>query len=364
MKAVKILTALCLVIFLNSFSSISISGQEKVAGSDKKFEVSDRNKKDKSDSPQNDKSNFPANESSVSHENQAFLKNKTNEKYRIGFQDTIEIQVFRHQDLSQVVNVSSDGTILMPRIDDPIVAVCKTERELGAYIGTLYKNYLKNPTVTVRIIDQRSQPFAVIGAVEKPGNFFLNRKTRLIELLALAGGQDVEKAGANIRITRIGNVGGCSEEGAIADESKGVEFITFKLNDVLEGKQNPWMQPGDIVSVLEAEEAYVIGQVVEPTKILLKQPITLTQAIAKANGLDKNAKTDKVTIQRQEANGGAKTELVYSLKSIREKKIPDPFLQANDIVMVSTDKTKALANGLLSAIGGGIPLIFNRLPLP
>jgi len=364
MKAVKILTALCFVIFLNSFSLTSISGQEKVIGTDKKTGIPDRNKKDETDTGQNDKKVLPENETTVSPENQWSLKNKTNEKYRIGFQDTLEIQVFRHPELSQVVNVSSDGTILMPRIDNPIVAVCKTERELGTFIGTLYKNYLKNPTVTTKIVEQRSQPFAVIGAVEKPGNFFLNRKTHLLELLALAGGQDVEKAGANIRITRIGNLGGCSEEGVIVDETKAVEFITFKLNDVLEGKQNPWMQPGDIVSVLEAEEAYVIGQVIEPTKILLKQPITLIQAIAKAKGLDKNAKTDKVIIQRQEANGGVKTELVFSLKDIRDKKIPDPFLQANDIVHVSTDKTKAITNGLISAIGGGIPLIFNRIPLP
>ena len=62
----------------------------------------------------------------------------------------------------------------MPSIDAPIVAVCKTERELGEIVGSLLKNYLQNPFVSARVIEQRSQPFAVIGAVEKPGSFYLN----------------------------------------------------------------------------------------------------------------------------------------------------------------------------------------------
>ena len=350
MKEAKIFIALCTVLFLNGFSTAKVFAQETVKDTGKKSESSSNNKPFLSENKNADAS-----------ESQNLQNSRANDKYRIGFQDTLEIQVFRHPELSLMVNVSPDGTILMPRIDNPIVAVCKTERELSAFIGTLYKNYLRNPFVNVRVAEQRSQPFAVIGAVEKPGTFYLNRKTRLVELLALAGGQDVEKAGAKIQIARIGNISGCQENDENADK---VEFISYKLNDVLEGKQNPFMQPGDIVSVLEAEEAYVIGEVVEPTKILLKQPITLTQAIAKANGLDKNAKTDKVIIQRQEPNSGAKTELVYDLKDIRAKKVPDPLIQANDIVQVSTNKTKALTNGLLKAIGGGIPLIFNRVPVP
>lgn len=349
MKEVKIFIALGIVLFLNGFSTANVFGQETVKDSEKKAVIS---------APDN-KIAFSESKDATLSASQTLQNSQANDKYRIGFMDTLEIQVFRHPELSQVVNVSPDGTILMPRIDRPIVAACKTERELKVFIETLYKNYLRNPFVNVRVADQRSQPFAVIGAVEKPGSFFLNRKTRLLELLALAGGQDVEKAGAKIQIARIGNVSGCQENDENSDK---VEFITYKLNDVLEGKQNPYMQPGDIVSVLEAEEAYVVGEVIEPTKILLKQPITLTQAIAKANGLDKNAKTDKVIIQRQEANSGAKTELAYNLKDIRDKKIPDPYLQANDIVQVSTNKSKALTNGLIKAISGGVGNIFYRFP--
>jgi len=55
----------------------------------------------------------------------------TNERYRIGYQDTLDIQVFRHPELNRRVNVSPNGTINLFRLDAPIMAVCKTEDELA-----------------------------------------------------------------------------------------------------------------------------------------------------------------------------------------------------------------------------------------
>ncbi|MCY7347421.1 MAG: SLBB domain-containing protein [Pyrinomonadaceae bacterium] len=291
-------------------------------------------------------------------DNQTPAKNPTSEKYRIGFQDTLEVQVFRHPELSLVVNVSPDGTILMPKINQPIIAVCKTERELGAFVGALYKSYLRNPFVSVRAIEQRSQPFAVIGAVEKPGSFYLNRKIRLLELLAFAGGPKTEKSGSKIQVARVGNPAGCTDNSE-SDNDK-VVFLGYKINDVMNGKENPWMEPGDIVSVLEAEEAYVVGDVKEPARISLKETVTLTQAIAAAGGIKSEAKTSRVRIQRQEANSPLRTEMVFDLKDISAKKIPDPVLQANDIVEVPKDGLKAVRNGIIKALSGGVGGIFTR----
>lgn len=290
-------------------------------------------------------------------------RNQTSEKYRIGFQDTIEIQVNRHPELSQVVNINRDGTILMPRLEKPIIAVCKTERELADTIATQYKSYLKNPFVNVRAVEQRSQPFAVLGAVQKPGSFYMNRKIRLLELLAFAGGPDVQNAGSKIQVARIGNVAGCSEGADVAETADdGVEFLGYNLNDVLKGEENPWMQPGDIVSVLMAEEAYVVGNVLKPVKIVLREPKTLTQALAEAGGTTSTAKTDKVYIQRQEPGSNTKSELSFNLKDIRDRKIPDPQLQGNDIVQVSNDKFKSISKGLLDILKSSAPSAIYRIP--
>ncbi len=292
------------------------------------------------------------------------FKNQKNEKYRIGFQDTLEIQVYRNSrlELTQNVNINPDGTILLPRIDRPIVAVCKTESQLADTLIEYYKVYLKNPFVNVRSIDQRSQPFAVVGAVEKPGSFYLNRKIRLLELLAFAGGPDVENAGSKIQVARVGNITGCAETETETNETEAFEFLGYKLNDVLSGKSNPWMQPGDIVSVLIAEEAYVVGNVVKQTKIILREDKTLTQALAEAGGVNPTAKTDKVIIQRQEPGSNVKNELTFNLKDIREQKIPDPKLQANDIVQVDTDKFKSFRKGFTDIIKGAIPSAIYRIP--
>ena len=295
-------------------------------------------------------------------EDQNPFKNQTSEKYRIGFQDTLEIQVYKHQELSQTVNVSPDGTIRLPQISRPIVAVCKTERELSETVTDYYKAYLKNPFVNVRAVEQRSQPFAVVGAVQKPGSFYLNRKIRLLELLAFAGGPDVDSAGSKIQIARIGNITGCGESDVETTEAVEPEFVGYNLNDVLKGKTNPWIQPGDIVSVLIAEEAYVVGNVNKQTKIVLRDEKTLTQALAEAGGLNDTAKTDKVIIQRQEPGSNVKKELVFNLKDIRSQKIPDPALQANDIIQVDTDKSKSFQKGFWNIIRGNIGTAIYRIP--
>lgn len=288
---------------------------------------------------------------------------KADERYRIGFQDTVEISVFKHPELSQTVSINPDGTITLPRIDRPIVAVCKTERELKDTITSLYKgSYLRDPFVNVRVTDQRSQPFAVVGAVNKPGSFFLNQRIRLVQLIALAGGQDVEQSAAKVKVARTGNRLGCVEAGQAEDDLNDVQFMSYDLRDVLSGRENPWMQPGDIVSVQEAEQAYVVGDIFKPTKVDLKGTVTLSTAIAAAGGLGSNAKSSTVVIQRQKEGTPIREELVFNMKDIDDKKVPDPILQANDIVTVPTDKIKAVKSGLLKALTGGLGNIFYRFP--
>jgi polysaccharide export outer membrane protein len=358
MKAVKISSVLCLIILVNGFFNLNAYGQttENPAPVDKKTSAAQQTNKpitvDDSLIPNSSNYRIPNSDD-----------RQSNDRYRIGFQDTLKIDVFRHEDLSQVVNVSPDGTIRMPRIEKPIVAVCKTEGELKTTIETHLKSYLKNPFVNVKVVSQLSQPIAVIGAVEKPGNFYLNRPTRLLELLAYAGGPKVDRAGAKIQVARVGNVTGCTEAVEVSENTdKEVAFLGFNTNEVMAGKENPWMQPGDIVSVLDAEEAYIVGNVLKPTKISLKETVTLTRAIAIAEGLNDTARTSRVVIQRQGTGNQAKTELAYNLKDIYDKKIPDPILQANDIVEIANDKGKSVRKGLFDVLKSGVPSILYRFP--
>lgn len=285
-----------------------------------------------------------------------------NERYRIGFQDTLEVQVYGQPKLTQRVTVNPNGTINLFRLPDPVVAVCKTERELSDAIAAAYeKDYLRDPQVNVVVAEQRSQSFAVIGAVEKPGNYFINRKVRLLELLAQAGGPSRD-AGSRLVVARTGSSSDCKMGDTNNNADDDLELLTFKLNDVLEAKRDLIMQPGDIVSVMDSDVVYVYGNVNRQGKIEMKEPITLTQAIASAEGLKPATEKDSVRVFRQKPDSMEREEFVYNLKDIEKRKVEDPYLQPNDIVAVNEDKVKGILNSIKTGLTQGIPTIFYRVP--
>ncbi len=287
------------------------------------------------------------------------------DRYRIGFQDTIEVQVFRHPDLNQRVSVNSNGTINLFRLPEPVVAVCKTERELAAAIASAYqKDYLRNPEVNVVAVEQRSRAFSIIGAVVKPGHYFIGRPIRLLELLAQAGGQS-EKAGSRIIVARTGSTSDCKmvlTASATPDDEEDFAILYFKLKDVLEAKSNLLMKPGDIVSVLDSDVVYVYGNVNKQGQVEMKEPLTLTQAIASAEGLQPASKKDDVRILRQKPGTTEREELIFSLDDINSRKVSDPFLEPNDVIAVSEDRTKTILNSIGRSLTNGIPSLFYRVP--
>lgn len=290
-------------------------------------------------------------------------KTPTEEKYRIGFQDVLEIQVFRHPELTQRVGVNANGTISLFRIDKPVVAVCKTERELADEIAALYEeNYLRNPFVNVVAAEQKSQSVAVIGAVEKPGSFYLNRRVHLLELLAFAGGPKTDEVGSRLIIARTGSTLRCTPNGPDMNRPEDITLMDFAIKDIQQGKTTLWMESGDVVSVLDADVVYVYGNVNKQGAVRIKEPITLTQAIVLAEGLKPATKRDKIRILRQRQGTVERDEFVYDLGDIDKRKVEDPILQPNDVVAVSEDKAKSILNSIGKSLTQGIPSVLYRVP--
>ena len=279
---------------------------------------------------------------------------KEKEGYRIGFQDVLDIQVFRHADLSQRVAVSPTGMISLFRLDKPIVAVCKTERELANELEKAYlAKYIRDPQVKVYIAEQRSQAVAVIGAVEKPGNYFVNRRMHLLAMLAMAGGPSKE-SGTRLLVARTGSTTSCrqADDVSLGDQ---VAVVNFKIRDIQEGKESFWLKPGDVVSVSDADVVYIYGDVVEPGSLRIREPITLTQAIATSKGLRPAAQKDKIRILRQRAGAVEREEMVFDMSQIDKGMVKDPILEPNDIVAISRDKSKAIMIGVVDMIKGTVP---------
>jgi polysaccharide export outer membrane protein len=290
--------------------------------------------------------------------------NSPDERYRIGYRDTLDVQVFRHSDLNKRVSVNDDGTITLFRLDKPIVAVCKTELELAGDIAKAYeKDYLRDPEVNVVAVEQKSQSVSVIGAVEKPGSFFINRRVQLLELLAFAGGPRTSEAGTRLLVARTGSSSNCQQDIATAKSDDNVQLMDFKIRDVQTGKQTLWMQPGDVVSVLDSDVVYMYGNVNKQGAVKIKEPLTLTQAIVLAEGLKGSTQKDRVRVLRQKPGAADREEMVYDLTQINRGKAKDPFLEPNDIVAISEDKAKSIVNNIARSITGGLPSVFYRIPL-
>ena len=283
----------------------------------------------------------------------------SDDRYRIGPGDVLDIRVFNRPQLSrEAVRVDSSGMIQMPMIETDIRAACLSEKELASTIATLYTRFLRNPYVNVFIKEYSSTPVAVMGAVEKPGRFQLTRRVRLLELLAFAGGPTV-KAGGKIQIAHTGSISLCEAPDAV---SKNI-FDFYSLRDSMQGGRdsNPFIQAGDIVSIPEADQAYVIGNVYKPQAVLLKDPVTVSQAIAMAGGTLRATKMSGVRIVRPIKGGTTKQVIPVDLTAINKQSAQDIMLEPNDVVEVPTDDGKILRGKIFDAFTGGLSAVIYKL---
>ena len=119
------------------------------------------------------------------------------ENYRIGPYDVLELRVLGEPEMSaSSLKVSAAGFIQVPFVDEDIRAQCLTERELSAVISDRLKKHLKYPEVHVGVKEYNSIPVSIIGAVNQPGRFRMERRVSLLELITFAGGVKTESGKA------------------------------------------------------------------------------------------------------------------------------------------------------------------------
>jgi polysaccharide export outer membrane protein len=264
----------------------------------------------------------------------------------------LDIRIFNRPQLSrEAVRVDRRGTIRMPLIEGEVQAACRTERELADEISTRYLKFIKAPQVDVFVREFNSQPVAVIGAVNSPGRFQLQRPVRLLELLTFANGP-AERAGRSIQVIHAADSPVCEAPTSASEDALKTGLVSFSLISTLQGREpsNPFVQPGDIITIPEAEQAFIVGNVLRPTAIPLKEPTSISRAVAFAGGTMPDTKNDGVRIIRQLPGSATKTEIHVDLKAIEKRQAEDVLLQANDIVDVPTSGGKRFMRTLLSTI--------------
>lgn len=271
--------------------------------------------------------------------------------YRIGFDDVLDVNVFEAQELNREVRVSSAGEISLPLLDSVHVAGL-TPREVELVLQELLRRkYMKDPHVSVFVREMQSHPVSVLGAVRKPGVFQVRGSKTLLEILSLAEGL-ADDAGETVIILRGAGLqspaGPNSEETSLEkneNNSQAPSVVQVNLKNLLDSsdaRQNPLVNPGDIVKVLRAGIVYIVGEVQRPGGFAMKsnEKISVLQVIALSGGLTRTASKGGARIIRTDEQSGERAQTPIDLSKILSGKAPDPMLEPKDIVFVPNSATK------------------------
>jgi polysaccharide export outer membrane protein len=161
----------------------------------------------------------------------------SNPEYSVGEGDVLHIDVWQEAEVSQNVVVRPDGNISLPLINEVKVSGM-TPLEIQGLVAEKLKSFVNQPKVTVTVTEVRSKRAYISGEVTRPGEYPLNTKVTVLQMIAQAGGFTPFAKTENIVIIRITN----------GTEQR----LRFHYKEVLHGKnteQNIALQPGDTVIV-------------------------------------------------------------------------------------------------------------------
>lgn len=111
----------------------------------------------------------------------------TSAEYVLQPGDTIAVRVWNQDSITTKARIRPDGRISLPFLDD-VEAAGATPAALARKIQSRLKDFIVNPVVTVSLEEPRPLLVAVLGEVNKPGNYPLEPGSGVLQALATAGG--------------------------------------------------------------------------------------------------------------------------------------------------------------------------------
>ncbi len=151
--------------------------------------------------------------------------------------DVLQVAVWKETDLTLEVLIRPDGGMSFPLAGE-LPAAGHTVAELTAMLEAKVRKFEPDAVVTVVVKAATGNRVYVIGKVQRPGDFPLNRPTDVMQALSLAGGATPFANTNGIRILR-----------RAGDRQSS---IPFHYSDVERGRrldQNILLQSGDTVVV-------------------------------------------------------------------------------------------------------------------
>jgi len=167
-----------------------------------------------------------------------FPQDEGKDRYTVQSGDTLEVSVWREEDLHREVLVRPDGLFSFPLVGD-IDANNKTVDQLTEEVGRRLQRFISDPVVTVTVKSIDGNKIYLLGQVNTPGAFVVNPRVDVMQALSLAGGTTPFASLNDIVIVRR-NLDGSQRA------------MKFKYKDVERGRdleQNILLESGDIVIV-------------------------------------------------------------------------------------------------------------------
>ena len=212
--------------------------------------------------------------------------------YRMGTGDVLHITVYGQPDLTTDARVSETGTITFPLIGDVKMAditPAQGETEIAQRLSK--GGFIIKPFVTLNVVQYRSQHISVLGRVNRPGQYTLEKISRVTDALALAGGIIIDGADTVTLVrTRDGKT-----------SYHDIDMVAlFKPGGEA---SNELIQDGDIVNVARQPMFYIYGEVQRPGAFRLEQNMSVVQALSLGGGLTPRGTQRGIRILRRDDKG-------------------------------------------------------------
>ncbi len=161
--------------------------------------------------------------------------------YRLAVRDKVEVAVFEEDELGTSQRIDADGQVRLGLIGNVTIAG-RTIREAETFIQEQYveQRYLRQPMVTIRIVEYAPREAMVNGAVLAPGSFAFPPEAPtvdIVEVITKCGGFRTTARDNAVRVNRF--------------SEKGQETFTVRVRDMLLGRKTDHflILPGDVIYV-------------------------------------------------------------------------------------------------------------------
>lgn len=214
-------------------------------------------------------------------------------EYRLGAGDVVRISVYQNPDLLLETRVSESGMVSYPLLGTVHLggrSISQAERVIAD--GLKSGSFVKNPQVTIVVLQVRGNQASVLGQVNRPGRYPLEvADMRLTDLLANAGG--VAGNGAEILV-----LSGLRNGKPFRQEIDlpGIFSPGGRDQDVI-------VQNGDVLWVDRAPLVYIYGEVQRPGASRLERGMTLLQALAAGGGTTLRGTERGIRVHRKGPDG-------------------------------------------------------------